>query len=390
MKVLQVCPIFPPQPGNFASGVTQVLYYMNKELVKRGHKIEVWAAKTLDLKTRSKNKTAVVDGIGVHYFSYLMHYYTFFLSPSLVQAARSRLNEFDVIHIHDFRTFHGPVVAHYAQKNGIPYVLQAYGSLPRMMAVPKLKQAYDTLWGYQLLSDASKVIALNKTEAEQYKSMGVGKDKIEIIPNGIDLSEFQNLPRRGQFREKYGLDANQKIILYLGRIHKIKGLDLLVEAFVELIKKFHDVKLAIVGPDDGYLPIIKKRIDELGISSKVLLTGHLHERERLTAYVDADVYVLPSVYDISPSTVLEACACATPVIITSSCGLANWVEDYHAGYVVPHDKDQLQQALSVILIDEKLRQQLGNQARRLVEEQFDWNKIANQVEATYEAVIHNP
>jgi glycosyltransferase involved in cell wall biosynthesis len=388
MKVLQVCPIFPPQPGNFASGVTQVLYYMNKELVRRGHKVEVWAAKTLDLKTRGKNKTAVVDGIGVYYFPYLMHYYTFFLSPSLVQAARSRLNEFDVIHIHDFRTFHGPVVAHYAKKNGIPYVLQAYGSLPRMMAVPRLKQAYDTLWGYNLLREASKVVALNKTEAEQYKSMGVGKDKIEIIPNGIDLSEFQNLPRRGQFRNKYGLDANQKIILYLGRIHKIKGLDLLVESFVGLIKEFHDVKLVIVGPDDGYLPVIRKRIDELGISSEVLLTGHLHERERLSAYIDADVYVLPSVYDMSPSTVLEACACATPLVVTSSCGLANWVGDYQAGYVIPHDRNRLQQALSIILTDKKLRQQLGNQARKLVEEQFDWNKIVNHVEAMYESVIH--
>jgi glycosyltransferase involved in cell wall biosynthesis len=92
---------------------------------------------------------------------------------------------------------------------------------------------------------------------------------------------------------------------------------------------------------------------------------------------------------MSPSTVMEACACATPVVVTSSCGLANWIEGYQAGYVVPHDKKQLQQALATILTDEKLRQKLASQARRLVEEQFAWNKIVDQIEATYKAVIRN-
>ena len=389
MKILQVCPIFPPQPSNFASGVTQVVYHMSNELVKRQHKVEVWAANTLDMKTKIQSEVALVDGIEVHYFPYIMHYYTFFLSPSLIQAARSKLDEFDVIHIHDFRTFQGLVVAHYARKKNVPYLLQAYGSLPRMMAMQKLKRVYDTLWGYRLLRGASKVIAVTKTEAEQYKSMSVGEDKIEIIPNGVDLSEFQNLPERGQFRKKYGLDNKQKLILYLGRIHKIKSPDLLVKSFAELTKKFHDVKLAIVGPDDGYLPVLKKVIDDLGINDRILLTGPLYGREKLAAYVDADVYVLPSVYDMSPSTVMEACACATPVVVTSSCGLANWIEGYQAGYVVPHDKKQLQQALATILTDEKLRQKLASQARRLVEEQFAWNKIVDQIEATYKAVIRN-
>jgi len=362
---------------------------MSNELVKRQHKVEVWAANTLDMKTKIQSEVALVDGIEVHYFPYIMHYYTFFLSPSLIQAARSKLDEFDVIHIHDFRTFQGLVVAHYARKKNVPYLLQAYGSLPRMMAMQKLKRVYDTLWGYRLLRGASKVIAVTKTEAEQYKSMSVGEDKIEIIPNGVDLSEFQNLPERGQFRKKYGLDNKQKLILYLGRIHKIKSPDLLVKSFAELTKKFHDVKLAIVGPDDGYLPVLKKVIDDLGINDRILLTGPLYGREKLAAYVDADVYVLPSVYDMSPSTVMEACACATPVVVTSSCGLANWIEGYQAGYVVPHDKKQLQQALATILTDEKLRQKLASQARRLVEEQFAWNKIVDQIEATYKAVIRN-
>ena len=75
------------------------------------------------MKRKIRDKTALVDGIKVHYFPYIMHYYSFFLSRSLVQAARSSLNEFDVIHIHDFRIFQSIIVHHYAKKYGVPYVL---------------------------------------------------------------------------------------------------------------------------------------------------------------------------------------------------------------------------------------------------------------------------
>jgi glycosyltransferase involved in cell wall biosynthesis len=388
MKILQVCPIFPPQPANFASGVTQVVHYVSKELVKRGHRIEVWTANTLDLKAKIRDETALVDGIEVYYFPYLMHYYTSFLSLSLLQAARSRLNEFDVIHIHDFRTFQGAVVAHYAQKNGIPYLLQAHGSLPRMMAVPKLKQAYDILFGYKLLRDAAKVVAVTEIEAEQYKRIGISEDKVAIIPNGIDLYEFQNLPRRGQFREKYGLDANQKIILYLGRIHKIKGLDLLAKAFAELLKEVGDVKLIIAGYDDGYLPALKKITKELKIKESIVFTGPLYGRDKLEAYVDADIYVLPSRYEIFGITVLEACACGTSVVTIDTCGTANWVND-HCGYRVSYNVDELRRALLALITDEDLRKRLGQCGKELVAEQFAWGKIVVRLENLYHKIAGN-
>lgn len=390
MKILQVCSIFPPQPSKFASGVTQVAYHISKELVKRGHSVEVWAANTLDMKTRIDSRSVTVDGIKVHYFPYIARYYTSFLMPSLFNEARCRIGGFDVINIHGFRTFEGTVIAYYAKKRNIPYLLQAYGSLPRLVALQQLKAVYDIICGYRLLENAARVIAVTKMEAEQYKAMGVSEDKIKIIPNGIDLSEFRDLPEKGHFKKEYGLDSNEKLVLYLGRIHKIKSPDLLVEAFAELIRELPDVKLVIAGPDDGYLTTLRGIIDNLGISDKVLVTGHVGKSEKLAAYVDADVYALPSVYDMSPTTVMEACACSIPVIVTDRCGLASWIASYQAGYVVPHDRKQFKQALIAILSDKKLRQQLGNQARRLVEDQFAWNKIAGQIEATYEAVIHNP
>ena len=78
------------------------------------------------------------------------------------------------------------------------------------------------MWGNNVLNNASNLFALTETESEQYKTMGIDEDKITIIPNGIDLNEFQDLSEKGEFRKKYDIKTDEKIILYLGRIHKTK------------------------------------------------------------------------------------------------------------------------------------------------------------------------
>ncbi len=173
--------------------------------------------------------------------------------------------------------------------------------------------------------------------------------------------------------------------MYLGRIHKIKGLDLLVKTFSDLIKKLDDIRLVIVGPDDGFLSTIKKQTEDLKIDGRILFAGPLYERDKLEAYVDADVYVLPSVYETFPVTVLEACACGTPVIVTDQCGIADIVDE--VGYVVEYDKDQLQDAIIKILSDEGLRRKFGEEGKRLVGEEFGWDEVVLDIENIYLSLI---
>jgi glycosyltransferase involved in cell wall biosynthesis len=215
--------------------------------------------------------------------------------------------------------------------------------------------------------------------------MGVSEDKIEIVPNGIDLAEFENLPQRGEFRKKYGLDDSQKIILYLGRIHQTKGIDLLARAFADLTKELDRAKLVIVGPDDGYLPALKKLIKELKIEEKVIFTGPLYEEEKLKTYIDADVFVNPRADEIFGLVFLEALACGTPVICSRGCGIAD-VIDGQAGLAVPYDKDRLSDAILRMLSDDKMRQQFREKGKLLVRERYNWGKIVEQVEGLYRAV----
>lgn len=389
MKILQVTNFF--KPSWEAGGPPRVVYEISKKLVERGHEVTVYTTDGFKQRLNvEKNKPVDVDGIRTYYFRNLSNYLARnLLLPTpyyLPLVARKEIKKFDIIHIHEYRTLLGVVVHHYAKKYNVPYILQAHGTLPRIMAKQKLKKLYDNLWGNKILRDAAKLIALTEIEIEQYKKMGVDEDKIEVVPNGINLAEYENLPEKGKFRRKYGIKDDEKIILYLGRIHKIKGLDILVDAFAELIKEINNVRLVIVGPDDGFLSRLEKQIEGIGVSDKVLLTGPLYREEKLEAYVDADVFVLPSRYESFGKVVLEAFACGVPAIVTDRCAITKFV-DGKAGYVVEYDREQLKNRIVKVLNEEGLRKRFGNKGRQLVREKFDWNYIVNKIEKIYNAIM---
>lgn len=383
MNILQVIPYFVPAWDY--GGPIPVAHNISKELAKRGHELTVYTTDTLSANSRVGENEEVIDGIRVRRFRNLNNRlaarHHLFLPPSSIKALRDNLTDFDVIHLHEYWALWNVAVQHYARKYHIPYLVQAHGTLRPMMAKQNLKKLYNILCGYNLLRNASKVIALTQAEAEQYKRIGINEERIEIVPNGIDLSEYSNLPPKGGFRQKYGIGEDEKVILYLGRIHQGKGIDLLAEATASITKKLDAVKLVIVGPDDGYLPTLKKRITQLSIGNRLLITGPLYGGDKLTAYVDADVLVTPSFYGF-PVTFLEACACGLPIVTTRDRGELDWL-DGQAGLVVPYDKDQLSSAITRILNDDETRLNFGEKGKSLVRERFNWPTIAKQVEQVY-------
>jgi len=366
---LQVTAFFSPVYG----GSAEVPYQLSKELAKREHQVTIY---TSDFKL-SRDYINAIPEVKVHSFKTWLGLAEFHVTPGIIKQTKEEIRHLDIIHMHNYRTFQNIVMHYYAKKCGVPYVLQAHGSLLTFFQKGWLKRIFDVIWGHRILKDASKFVALTGIEAEQYKSMGISEHKIEIVPNGIDLSEFDNLPERGEFRRKYSLGSDQRVILYLGRIHKIKGLAFLVESFSELVKEIEDVILVIAGPDAGYENELRRLINTKNCHDKVRFTGYIGGREKLKAYVDADIYVLPSIYETFPIAVLEAWACGTPVVVTDRCGIAD-VIDGQAGLVVPYDKEQLQHALLHMLDNDKMRLRFGKKGKLLVRKKFNCEKIASK------------
>jgi len=378
VKILHVVPFFSPALG----GSVEVPYQLCKELAKRGHQITIYTSDyKLDLPYVDS-----LRGVRVCSFRTFSSWSNLYITPHMAGVARKETSQFDIIHLHHFRTFQSIVAHHYTQKYGIPYVLQAHGTVLRLVERQRLKRLFDIFFGYRLLKHSARVIAVADLEVGQYQAMGVPEDKIETVPNAIDPSQYADLPDRGAFRRKNGIGREEKVVLYLGRIHKSKGIDLLVEAFSGLPGAGNNARLVIVGPDGGYLPQAKEAVARFGVGERVMFTGPLYQRDKLEAYVDADVYALSSSHEMFPLTVLEAWMCGLPVITTDRCGVADWVKD-RGGYVVPYDPAALRHALEMMLANESLRKEFGEQGRKLVLEQFTWSVAAGKVEDLYNDVL---
>jgi glycosyltransferase involved in cell wall biosynthesis len=392
MRVLLVTPYF--YPAWRYGGPVKVTYDVSKELVKRGHEVTVYTSSGDNGCSKTDSRVKKVDGVQVRYFrnasALAAREMNLFITPEMIPVLKSGIQSFDIIHLHAYRSFQNMVTCYYARKSGVPYVLQAHGSLPRIMAKQRLKLIYDLLFGYKALKDASKVIALTRTEAQQYRYMGVPKEKIAIIPNGIDLSEYVNLPHKGSFKKKFNIQDDKKIILYLGRIHKTKGIDFLVKAYARLIRSLgnNNVILVIAGPDGGYLGKIRRLVYALGIVDKIMFTGTLLEKEKVSAYVDSDIVVNVEPRNVFGLVPLEALACSTPVIVSKGNAISEIIRHGKSGFSVKYgDVYELAETMRKMLNDTDQLSKMGQKGRKFVFENFDWADIVVKFEKIYEEII---
>jgi glycosyltransferase involved in cell wall biosynthesis len=384
MRILHVTPAFPPSTGY--GGGPSVVHQVCRRLAERGHEVIVYTTDANDERSRLVAGCRTVDGAEVHYFrnvsNWMAYRFKLFAAPQMAWVMKPLLSRIDIIHVHDLRTFQSMLVHRFSTARP-PYVLQAHGVMPKAGQLGMLKSVFDALWGARILQDAAGLIALNEREAEAYTELGVAKETIHVVPNGVDLSEYRMLPRQGMFRERYGLDE-AKVILYLGRIHDSKGLDLLMQSFAGLTEQLSEVKLVVAGPDDGYLASLEDLIGSSKLEQHVVFTGFLSGKEKLAAYVDADVFATPR-FTGFPLTFLEAMACGLPIVTTDA---GDYIEgiDGRAGYVTQWDSDKYTCALHQILANPLQRAMLSEGARKMVRE-YDWDLIVARVESLYREIL---
>jgi glycosyltransferase involved in cell wall biosynthesis len=382
MKILQVVPFFSPVHGGSAIAP----YYISRELAKRGHEVTIF---TSDYKL-SREWVQSLRQVKVYPFKTRLSWAKFYVTPNIMKHSREKIKHLDLIHMHNYRSFQNIIVHHYAKKYGVPYVLQAHGSLPRIMVKQRLKWIYDVFFGYRLLRDASKVIALSQMEAQQYRSMDVPEEKIEVIPNGIDLSEFGDLPPKGSFKKKFSIGDDEKIVLYLGRIYKLKGIDFLIKAYAHLVKnmKFNDVLLVMVGPDDGYLSEAGSLVGSLGVSGKVLFTGLLAGSEKVSAFVDSSLVVYPCPVESFGLVTLEAAASGKPVIVSNNTPMATIIKKGKFGFSVKYgDIDELAEIMGKMLNNDELLREMGQKGRKFIFGNCDWSNIVTKLKKVYEEIL---
>ena len=381
MKILQIVQFFSAKHG----GSAMVPYEMSKHLHNAGHDVTVL---TTDFQMENDFIDSL-DGVEVIPFHCQMNIGSLLISSSMKEYLKQNINKFDIIHMHNFRTYQNIIIHRFAKKYKIPYVLQAHGSVPRIIEKKGLKNLFDIFFGYKILRDASKVIAVSNIEVNQYVEMGVPKEKIVVIPNGIDISLFDDLPEKGTFRKQYGI-SEKYIVLFLGRLHEIKGIDLLIRSYAELKKELNDVVLVLAGSDDGYKAKAEMLINELNLTNDVRFIGHVSGADKLATYVDADVLVYPSIFEIFGLVPFEAIMCGTPIIVTDDCGCGDLVKEANCGYLVKYgDVNDLEEKMKYVIENPYDGKKLVDAGREYIEENIAWNNVVKQMEEVYENCIHH-
>jgi glycosyltransferase involved in cell wall biosynthesis len=263
--------------------------------------------------------------------------------------------------------------------------------MPLLAEHTAAKRVYDLFWGRQLVKEAKRLVAVSAVEVDQYLEAGIPPEKIALIPNGLDLEEFSQLPPRGSFRAQFGIPPESQMVLSLGRLHRIKGLDHLIAAFGTLRRDLPNAVLMLAGPDDGDLARLRKIAAEAHLQEQVLFPGPLYGPNRLAAFVDADLLAAPSEHEIFGLSPFEALMCGTPAVVTQDTGAGRLIREAGAGYLVPYgDDDALASAMLEALADRAEAERRVASGQAFVQKRLRWESIVGELEALYTAEIAEP
>lgn len=244
-----------------------------------------------------------------------------------------------------------------------------------------------------LLETADRVVATSPQEKEHMRSLVSSKGNIDIIPCGTDLEWFGSIAR-STARRYLGIAPETKVVLYVGRFDRRKGIETLVRAVSRSAVPKADLKLIIgggwrAGESDGKeRDRIGSIVEELGLSEITSFPGTL-SRDLLPAYyAAADVCVVPSHYEPFGLVAIEAMACGTPVIASDVGGLKYTVVPEETGLLAPPKNEAaFADAIDRLLLDSVWCQQLGHTARKRVETYFSWDGIASQLSQLYTQLL---
>ena len=208
-----------------------------------------------------------------------------------------------------------------------------------------------------------------------------------VTPNGVEQSRFEALPSPQRLIRRFPKLKGKRVILFLGRLHPKKGLDILARSFSTVARHFEDAVLLIVGPDKfGTRENMEAILRSKGLLDRTLFTGLLTGEDKLAAMSCADLFVLPSHSDVLGIAVLEAMAARLPVIITKGCEFPE-VSEHGAGLVVETGEKPIAEAITMLLSDADMREQMGQQGRKLVIERYTWQVAAATMANIYKTLV---
>ena len=296
-------------------------------------------------------------------------------SPALLAWLYRNVAHFDVVHVHVARDFLTLPAALMSMRKGARTVLQTHGMIDESQRA--LSKPLDAVATRRALRSASTVFYLTPAERASLTAVAGGTINLRRLINGVPVSSIQA-------DDATRADAALEV-LFLARLQARKRPGAFVLAASRLLSEFPDVTFSLVGPDEGEGPSVRRAIGDLAPNANIVWQGPVAREATLARMARAAVYVLPSVDEPYPMSVLEAFSAGLPVIVTDTCGLAGDIKSAGVGIVVSNNVDDLAQAMRRLLSDSALRLRMGKKGKALAEGTFSMTAVAETLASAYGA-----
>jgi glycosyltransferase involved in cell wall biosynthesis len=372
----------------FAGGTSDLMYKICKAQVKQGFIPVVYSG---DYKFDQELADSL-QSVDFRVQRSWLNKLGFSLMPNLSKKVRSEIKGLDIVHMHVFRSYQNVIFYKFCRKYNVPYVVDAHGAVPYYKRKNLIKKLFDQIWGKKILRDADFLIAETQVGVNEYLQIdpSLDREKIVVLSPPFDTDEFNKLPKPGQFRKKYSVPDDKKIIMFLGRVHHIKGNDFLIEGFADLCKRRDDCLLMIVGSDDGHMGECKTLAKKLNIDERVTFTGFIGGDEKNAALIDADIVMQMSRQEQGAWAPFEAVLCGTPIIVTENTGAGEDVKRVKAGETVKFgDIDQLSEKIEFVLDNYDAALEKTRMAKTFILTRLSMNARAHEYIDVYKKAIEN-
>lgn len=367
MKILRVAPdIYPYTVGGFGIHIHE----MSKEQVRLGHDVTVYTASE-----KAESAYQADAGYFVRNFKPLVKILGNSITTSMLFDLIREQSNYDIVHAHSHLFFSTNLSAVARQLGSTPLVITNHGL--NSQTAPEWFQKLYTVTGARLtFAAADKILCYTETEKQELINLGIKSEKIEVIHNGIDTDLF--VPARESCFDK-------KNLLWVGRYANGKGLDYLIDAFSILKTRHPAVTLTLVGkgPEKDH---ITQKIRNLNLEGSIIMKDFVPNSKIVSMYQNSSIFVLPSLEEGVPRTILEAMACGIPVVCSRLPQLVDIVEG--CGLLVPiKDSQALADSISKVLSDSSLAEEFRENGRRNVVENHSWKDTVKKTVQLYKELI---
>ncbi len=381
MKILHSFIVFSIEIG---SGTTEFMYQICKAQAKAGLKPTILSGNH----GFDKKLASTLDGVNFQVIKTLFHRQGFSIMPDLIIWCRKNLRKYDVVHMHVYRTFQNIVLYYYCRKYKIPYIIDAHGSVPYFRKKIILKKLFDWFIGRSILKNASKLLAESKIGVLEYKKIipQLTDIQLKVIYPSFNLKDFSYNQEKHKFRKLQNLSLDTNMIIFVGRLSPIKGLEFLLKSFAKFLTKLPNSKLYLIGDDGGtgYISTLKKLIRDYKLVESVVFTGFLSGKHKHSAIIDANVLIQCSLQEQGPRVPFDAVLLGTPVIATEHTGSGEYVKKFNAGELVEYGNcTQLCDSLYKILNNQKQARERTINAAIKIKEEMSIEKIIIQYQDLY-------